>query len=72
MSFASSLRLRRGADKVRAAGWINVIATLVGGYFFPDKVMAVIVGCLWIVFVLAVVQFTAWRMDVKANRTARD
>ncbi len=72
MSLPDSLRLRRKADKVRVAGWINLVITPIVGYFAPDRIAAIVMGCLWVVLVIAVTQIVAWRMDVHANRTIRD
>ena len=59
---------RRKADKVRLAGWVNVILTAGLVYIAPDVVAAMVAACVWIVLVFAITQAIAWQLDKKAKR----
>ena len=71
MALGEPIYIRRKADKLRIAGWINVPLTAVLVYLYPDTVPAFIAGSTWVLVFFAVTHGTAWYMDKKANRLVR-
>lgn len=71
MAFGDNIHIRRKADKLRIAGWINVPVTAVAVYFYPDTVPAFIAGSVWVLVFFGVTHGMAWYMDKKANRGVR-
>ena len=71
MALGEPIYIRRKADKLRIAGWINVPVTAVLIYFCPEIVAAFIAGSLWVLAFFAVTQGIAWHLDKKANRLVR-
>lgn len=72
MAWIDSMRFRRRADKVRAAGWINLLVTVVvAGVHLPDGLDALAVGSLWAALVMAVTYCLAWVLDRHAERVVR-
>jgi hypothetical protein len=71
MALGEPIYIRRKADKLRIAGWINVPVTAVAVYFYPDTVPAFLAGCVWVLVFFAVTQGIAWHLDKKANRLVR-
>ncbi|HYH42446.1 MAG TPA: hypothetical protein VD867_10705 [Burkholderiales bacterium] len=59
---------RRKADKVRLAGWANVVLTGVLVYMSTDVIPAMFAACIWIILIFAVTQAIGWHLDKKANR----
>jgi hypothetical protein len=68
MAPGEPIYIRRKADKLRIAGWINVPVTGVVAYFCPETVAAIIAGSLWVLAFFGVTHGIAWQMDKKANR----
>lgn len=64
----NSERVRKNAERLRSIGWLNFSVTMAAWFFAPDRVDAVVMACLWVVLVLALTQFMAWRLDVRANQ----
>ena len=71
MAFGDHIHIRRKADKLRIAGWINLPATAVAVYFCPATVPAFIAASVWVLAFFAVTHGLAWHMDKKANRLVR-
>lgn len=72
MAWTDSMRFRRRADKVRAAGWINLLLTLIfAGVHLPEGFDALAVGFVWAMVVMAVTYGLAWALDRHAERVVR-
>lgn len=72
MAWVDSMRFRRRADKVRAAGWINLLVTLiVAGAHLPEGFDALAAGSGWAALVMAVTYGLAWVLDRHAERVVR-
>jgi len=68
MALPIPTHVRRKADKVRIAGWINVPVSGVLAYFSPHTIPAIIGACFWILLFFGITQTIAWRLDKEANR----
>lgn len=72
MAWADSMRFQRRADKVRAAGWINLFLTLIfAGAHLSDGLHAVAVGVVWATAVMGLTYGLAWALDRHAERVVR-
>lgn len=66
------MRFRRRADKVRAAGWINLLVTLIfAGVHLPRGFDALLLGAIWAALVMGVTHGFAWVLDRHAERVVR-
>lgn len=69
MAWTDSIRFRRRADKVRAAGWINLLLTLiVAAVHLGDGFDVLAAGALWAALVMAITYGLAWVIDRHAER----
>ena len=72
MAWADSMRFQRRADKVRAAGWINLFLTLIfAGAHLSEGLHALAVGFVWAAGVMALTYGLAWMLDRHAERVVR-
>lgn len=72
MAWADSMRFRRRADKVRAAGWINLLVTLIfAGAHLSDGLHALTAGAVWASLVMGITYGFAWMLDRHAERVVR-
>ena len=72
MAWTDSMRFRRRADKVRAAGWINLLLTLIfAGIHLPEGLDALAAGSVWAAVVMGVTYGLAWVLDRHAERVVR-
>jgi hypothetical protein len=72
MAWTDSVRFQRRADRVRAAGWINLLLTLIfAGIYLPEGFHALAVGSVWAVVVMGVTYGLAWALDRHAERVVR-
>jgi hypothetical protein len=71
MSVPDFLHLRRKADRVLFAAWLNLGLTAIVCFFAPDRVMATVVGCVWASLVSIVAVIAARRIDRKESRVER-
>ena len=72
MAWADSMRFQRRADKLRAAGWINLLLTLIfAGIYLGEGFGALAVGAVWAVVVMAVTYGLGWALDRHAERVVK-
>ena len=72
MAWIDSMRFRRRADKVRAAGWINLLVTvIVAGVHLPEGFDVLAVASIWAALVMALTHGFAWALDRHAERVVR-
>jgi hypothetical protein len=69
MSWVDSMRLRRKADHVRAAGWFNLVATITFVVFYGSEAAEIMLAAfLWAALVMALAYAFGWVIDKRAER----
>ncbi|HEV7803879.1 MAG TPA: hypothetical protein VGP15_22590 [Burkholderiales bacterium] len=69
MSWAACMKLRRIANLVRMAAWVNLTITAVLGAFHAFDVVALLLPAgLWVACIMVIAYAAAWRIDRRAER----
>ena len=72
MAWIDSMRLRRKADIVRAAGWVNLFVSIIWILVHSsDGLITLGLIALWAGALLATTQGIAWMIDRHADRVVR-
>lgn len=71
MALPDLLRLRRRADKVLFVAWLNLAVTAVVCFLMPDRVAAIVIGCVWASLVSIAAVVVAQHIDRKDSRAER-
>jgi hypothetical protein len=69
MSWVDAMRLRRKADHVRAAGWVNLVVTITYVVFHSGDASEIILpASVWAAFIMALTHGIGWIIDRRADR----
>lgn len=71
MWLLESWRLRRKADRVLLAAWINAAVTALAVFMAPDRTIAIVIGCFWVSLTSLVAVCVAQRLDKDAKPVLR-